>query len=116
MNPLVSRSATVYRRLVRLYPNELRRRWEREIGDTFALQIADALRERQWTAMIAIWYYALVELLLIALVERLARGTLALVLAALTGASAVFYGLLWALANPLTLKTLYHHGLAKFGG
>ncbi|MGA2195333.1 MAG: hypothetical protein ABSH40_08690 [Bryobacteraceae bacterium] len=116
MTSLISLSAKVYRLLTLLYPDEIRRRWEAEMADTFALQIADALHEKRWTAMIAAWYYALAELLFIAVPRRLTRAALVIPVAALASAGAIFFGLLWALQNPLTLSAFYHHTFAKLGG
>jgi hypothetical protein len=116
MSSLVSFSTILYRLMARLYPEEIRRRWEPEMADTFALQIADALRQDRWTGVIAVWYYALAELFLIALPRQLARAALLVPVAALAGAGAVFYGLVWALQNSLTLGRLYHHAFTKLGG
>ena len=74
MNSVITLSVQLYRLLARLYPDEIRRRWEPEMADTFALQLGDALRERRWTAVIAIWYYALAELFQIALPLQLTRA------------------------------------------
>lgn len=116
MNSLVSVSAIVHRLLARLYPSEMRRRWEPEMADTFALQLADALREQRWTAALTTWYYAFAELFLIALPLQIVRATVVIPVAALAGAGAIFYGLLWALMNSLALSALYHHALGKLGG
>jgi hypothetical protein len=116
MSWLVSRSTTIYRLLARLYPDEMRRRWEPEMADTFALQLADAVREERWSGVIATWYCALAELFQIALPSRLARAALVVPMAALAGAGAIFYGLAWALQNSQVLEALYHHAFARLGG
>jgi hypothetical protein len=116
MNSVITLSAKFYRLLARLYPDEIRRRWEPEMADTFALQLADAWRERGWPAVIATWYYALAELFQIALPLQLTRAALVIPVAALAGAGAMFFGLIWALQNPLTLSALYHHTFGKLGG
>jgi hypothetical protein len=116
MKPLVSISVKVYRLAIRLFPDEIRWRWEPEMADTFALQLVDALREARWSAIAGVWYYAAVELFSIALPARLARAAMLVPMAALAGAGAIFYGLLWVLQNPLTLNRLYHHTILRFGG
>ena len=116
MNSAITVSAKLYRLLARLYPGEIRRRWEPEMADTFALQLADAWRAEGWTAVIATWYYALAELFHIALPRQVARAALVVPVAALAGAGAIFFGLVWALLNPLKLNALYHHTFGKLGG
>jgi hypothetical protein len=116
MNAAVSRSARVYSLLARLYPDEMRRRWEQEMADTFGLQLADALRDERWTSVIAVWYYALADVVLIALPLQLGRAALVIPVAAVTGASVILWGLVWALENSLTLSALYHHAFGKLGG
>lgn len=116
MNTLVPLSVTLYRLLARLYPDEIRSRWEPEMADTFALQLEDAVRQRRWSAVLAAWYYALAELFLIALPMRLARAPVLIPAAGLAGAGAVLYALVWALQNSLELNRLYHHAVATIGG
>jgi hypothetical protein len=86
------------------------------MADTFALQLADALREERWTSVIATWYYALADLVLIALPLQLGRSALVIPVAAVTSAGVIFFGLVWALQNSLALSALYHHAFAKLGG
>jgi hypothetical protein len=116
MNPLMLLNVRLYCLLARLYPDEIRRRWEPEMADTFALQLVEALRKKQWTAVIAIWYYAVAELFLIAVPLRITQAALLVPLTALVSAGAMFYGLFWVLLNSLTLRTLYHHTIARLGG
>ena len=116
MNSVVSLSAKLYCLLARLYPDEIRRRWEQEMAETFALQLADAMREERWTSVIATWYYALADLVLIALPLQLGRAALVIPVAAVTGAGVIIFGLIWALQNSLALSALYHHAFAKLGG
>ena len=116
MNSVVSCSAKLYCLLARLYPDEIRRRWEQEMTDTFALQLADALREQRWTSVIVTWYYALADLVLIALPLQLGRAALVIPVAAVTGAGVILFGLVWALQNSLALNALYHRAFAKLCG
>jgi hypothetical protein len=116
MNSVVSLSAKLYSLLARLYPDEIRRRWEPEMADTFALQLADALREKRWTSLIATWYCALADLVLIALPLQLGRAALVIPVAAVTAAGVILFGLVWALQNSLALSALYHHAFGKLGG
>ena len=116
MNTPMPVSVRLYRALTYLYPLEIRDRWESEMADTFALQMADARRSGRRSTVAAVWYYALAELLQIALPRRLARATLVIPVSALTAAGALMFGFMWALLNSLTLKAIFHHTFAKFGG
>jgi hypothetical protein len=79
-------SAAIYRLLLRLYPEEIRRSWEEEMVETFALQL------------------------------QLAREGMAIPIVSLASSGAVFFGLTWALGNSLALRLLYHRLLDKLGG
>jgi len=116
MKSLILLNTRLYRILAMAYPEEFRRRWEPEMADTFELLLADAIREKRWTAVAGAWYTAGAELLLIAVPLHIARLTLAVPLAAVAGAGAMFYGLLWALQNSLALRALYHHAITQLGG
>jgi hypothetical protein len=116
MNSVMFVSTRLYRILTLAYPEEFRRRWEPEMADTFELLLAAAVRERRWAAISGAWYTAAAELLLIAVPLRLARVTLIVPLAAVAGAGAMFYGLVWALQNSLALRALYHHAITQLGG
>jgi hypothetical protein len=95
-------STAIYRWLLRLYPREFRRRWEEEMLDTFALQLADGW----WDA----WSCAIAELL------PASRECLAIPVVSLVGTGTLFIGLLWALGNPFALVSLYHRLLESLGG
>jgi hypothetical protein len=101
-------SAAIYRLLLRLYPEEIRRRWEEEMVETFALQLADGW----WDA----WCCAVGEIFQIALPLQLAREGMAIPIVSLASSGAVFFGLTWALGNSLALRLLYHRLLDKLGG
>jgi hypothetical protein len=116
MNPVVSLSTKLYRLLARLYPDDIRRRWEPEMADTFALQLSDAVSAEQWSSVLAAWYYALADLVVIALPLQLARTALIVSVTAVAGAGAMFCGLVWALGNSLVLRDLYHQMLGRLGG
>lgn len=95
-------SAAIYRLLLRLYPREFRQRWEEEMVDTFALQLADGWFDA--------WSCALAELL------PAAREGLAIPIVSLAGSGTILFGLTWALVNPTVLVSLYHRLLQKLGG
>ncbi|HWC95474.1 MAG TPA: hypothetical protein VG456_01960 [Candidatus Sulfopaludibacter sp.] len=116
MSALISCATKLYRALTYLYPAEFRRRWKEELTDTFALQITDSFREDRWTNAIATCCHAFAELILTGLPLQLTRVALVLPLAAVAGAGAIFYGLVWALQNSLALRALYHHAVGKLGG
>jgi hypothetical protein len=109
-------STRLYRILTLAYPEEFRRRWEPEMADTFELLLTAAIREKRWTAVAGAWYTVATELLLIAAPLQLANLTLIVPLAAVAGAGAMFYGLVWALQNSLALRALYHHAITQLGG
>jgi hypothetical protein len=77
-------SAAIYRLLLRLYPEEIRRRWEEEMVETFALQLADGW----WDA----WCCAVGEIFQIALPLQLAREGMAIPIVSLASSGAVFFG------------------------
>jgi hypothetical protein len=116
MNLFIRFSAALYGWLARLYPDEIRRRWEAEMTDTFALQLAEAWREPGWTGVIATWYYALAELFAIALPRQLLRAGLLVPVGALTAAGVIFYGLAWALQNSLALNRIFYRAFGKLWG
>ena len=101
-------SAAIYRLLLRLYPEEIRRRWEEEMVETFALQLADGW----WDA----WSCAVGEIFQIALPLQAAREGMAIPIVSLASTGALFFGLTWALGNSFALLSLYHRLVDKFGG
>lgn len=109
-------SPAIYRLLLRLYPGEIRRRWEEEMAETFELQLADAWREDRWLGMVEIWFYAVAEIFRIALPRRIARENLVIPIVSLASSGAIFFGLIWALGNSLALLSLYDRWLGKCGG
>lgn len=114
MKPATVTVFQIYRILLRLYPNEIRRRWEREITDTFALQLADAWQEAGWGGVLEVWFCAVAELFQIALPLQAARLVIPVV--SLAGSFAILFGLTWTLENSLVLRALYRHLIAKLGG
>ena len=116
MNPATDTVLQIYRILLRLYPSEIRRRWEPEITDTFALQLADAWREAGWGGVVQVWFRAVAELFQIALPLQVARAALVIPVVSLAGSCAILFGLTWTLQNPLVLHAMYRHLVAKLGG
>jgi len=116
MKPATVTALQIYRILLRLYPNQIRRRWEREITDTFALQLADAWQEAGWGGVMQVWFCAVAELFQIALPLQAARAALVIPVVSLAGSYAILFGLTWTLENSLALRALYRHLVAKLGG
>jgi hypothetical protein len=109
-------SAALYRLLLRLYPVDIRRRWEAEMAETFALQLADAWQDARWRGAFAVWRCALAEIFQVALPAQAAREGVVIPIVSLAGSGTLFFGLIWALGNSLALLSLYHRLLAKLGG
>lgn len=101
-------STAIYRLLLRLYPSEIRRRWEEEMVETFALQLADGPVEA--------WFRTVMELFQIAFPRWAAEKRLMIPLLSGAASGTLFFGLFWALGNSLRLLSLYHHVLVKLGG
>jgi hypothetical protein len=116
MKPAIGPVLETYRILLRLYPGEIRRRWEREMMETFALQLGDAWQEGGWGGVLQVWCCAVAELFQIALPLQVARAALLIPIVSLAGSSAIFFGLTWALENSLVLRGLYRHLITKLGG
>jgi hypothetical protein len=95
-------NAAIYRLLLRLYPVEFRRRWEEEMVYTFELQLAENWLEA--------WTCALSEL------APISGEELAIPVVSVAGAATLFFGLIWALANGMALRSLYIQLVAKLGG
>ncbi len=108
MNSVATLSGKVYGLLTRLYPAEFRSRWEAELADTFAQEVADAGRRDGWRGVVAAWFWALAEVPGIVLTPRIAGGAVVVPVTATFGAGAVFYGMMWALGNSQALRALYH--------
>jgi hypothetical protein len=113
MSLLVRYSCRAYAALLALYPPDLRRRFGSEMADTFAQQVLDAWERRRLSGLIGVWTLALPEFVSIALPRQVLRPGLAIPVASLIGASAIFISLVWALQHPLMLTAWYHH---VFGG
>jgi len=113
---VIGLSNTMYGLLLRLYPAEIRRRWEREMAETFALQVDDAWQERGFVAVPRIWYRALAEVFQIALPLQIANAAVLVPVVSLAGATAIFLSLIWALENSLALNALVRSLSHKFGG
>jgi hypothetical protein len=109
-------SLAIYRLLLRLYPAHIRRRWEEEMTETFALQLDDAWREARWLGVLDVWFQAVTEIFRIALPLQISRENLVIPIVSLAGSATIFSGLIWALGNSLALLSLYHRWLERFGG
>ena len=116
MKPAIFKPLKIYRILLRLYPHEIRRRWEPEMVETLALQLAEAREEAGWGGALQVWYCAAVELFQIALPLQVARAAVVIPVVSLICSSAIFFGLTWALENSLVLRGVYRHLVAKLGG
>jgi len=116
MNCVLRLSVALYRTLVRLYPAEFRQRWGAEMVDTFGMQIHDAAAEGGWTAVIGTWSSAVAEFLRIALPLQLTRTSVVVPVVSLAVSSAVFFGEIWVLENPLALRAAWRHLVTQFGG
>ena len=116
MKPPIVTVLEIYRLLLRLYPGEIRRRWEREIMETFALMLVDARQEAGWGGVLQVWFCAVAELFQIALPLQVARAAVLIPVVSLAGSGAILFGLTWALENSLVLRGLYRHLVAKLGG
>lgn len=101
-------STALYRLLLRFYPSEIRRRWEQEMVETFALQLSDG-----W---VDAWFHAVMELFQIALPRRATEKGVMIPLFSAAASGTLFFSLFWALGNSIRLLALYHHMLAKLGG
>ena len=67
MNELLVRSAWLYEKLLLLYPEELRREFGAEMALAFSDDLASAWGDARLTGVIQIWWYALREVLTVAL-------------------------------------------------
>jgi len=67
MNQLLLRSVWFYQRLLVLYPQELRREFGNEMTLAFADDLESAWGDARWAGVMQIWWYALRELLTVAL-------------------------------------------------
>ena len=95
-------SVRIYRLLLRLYPREFRLRWEGEMLETFALQVAHGQLDA--------WRSVLPELLLAT------RHGLAIPVVSLAGSGVILFSLTWALGNSIVLLHLFHRLMVKLGG
>jgi hypothetical protein len=111
---MIRLSDRLYAMLLRLYPAEIRQRWEAEMAETFTLQLADAWQGRGLPAVTRVWYLALAEVFQIALPLQLARSAVPMI--SLAGTSAIFFSLIWALQNSLALNAMVRSLFHKFGG
>ena len=116
MNPAIVAVLAIYRVLLRLYPNDMRRRWEPEMMDTLALQLDDAWQETGWSGAMHAWFRAVAELFQIALPLQVTRAALVIPVVSLASSWAVLLGLTWTLENSLVLREMYRHLVAKLGG
>ena len=102
-------SVAIYRLLLGLLPPALRR-WQFDMEEVFALQLADAWAEAGLTGAGRVWWCAIAELLTLAVPRAL------LPVASLAGTGVIFFGLVWALGNSIVLSAICHRLLAKLGG
>lgn len=116
MTRVAEMSSCVYAVLLRLYPPEIRQRWELEMEETFALQVDDAWQERGFGGVTRVWYGGLAELLQIALPLQVIRPAVVVPMVSIAGNAALFWSLTWALQNSLALNALGRSLFHKFGG
>jgi hypothetical protein len=102
--------------LLRLYPPEIRQRWEYEMAETFALLVEDTWRERGIAGVTRIWYRGLAELFQVALRLQVVRPVVVVPVISIAGNTAIFWSLIWGLQNSLALNALGRSLLHKFGG
>jgi hypothetical protein len=116
MNRVAALSNRAYVILLRLYPAEIRQRWEHEMAETFAFLVEDTWHERGIAGVARIWYRGLAELFQIALPLHVVRPTVVVPVISIAGNTAIFWSLIWALQNSLALKALGRSLLHNFGG
>src|SRR5689334_23545795 len=114
MNCVAGLSNRAYVILLRLYPPEIRQRWEHEMAETFAFLVEDTWQERGIAGVTRIWYRELAELFQIALPLQVVRPTVVAPVISIASNMAIFWGLIWALQNSLALKALGRSLLHKF--
>ena len=88
MERIIHASVWVYQRLLLVYPRELRARFSTDMAEVFEDQLHDASAQRGAAGIVALWRYALVEFVTVAVPERLKpnliiAGGLSLVLSSL---------------------------------
>ena len=101
-------SIRIYRLLLRLYPRDLRGKWEEEIVEAFEAQLGDG-----W---LNAWSCAIMELFQVALPLRTTDKTLVIPLVSVVANGMLFFGLIWALGNSMKMLAAYHKLLATLGG
>ncbi len=100
-------SKVVYRWLLRLYPVEVRMRWEGDMVDVFERQLSES-----W---VDAWSCAVAELFQVGLPLWAARDIIALSFISSSVSAVLLFGLIWALGNSVRLLEISHHLFAKFG-
>jgi hypothetical protein len=104
-------SGAIYRMLVRLGPVELRR-WELEMADVLAMQLADARHEHGRIGVLAVWWRAVAEMIGL----MLAGPSVVIPVVSVASTGAIFAGLTWALENSLAMLHAYRHVADKLCG
>lgn len=98
MNEILCRSVRIYQKLLALYPEDLRREFGHEMVLAFADDLAQAWGDARWAGIIQIWWYAIRELLTVALPGQMSNPyilspALAFLFAALTETAFVCLGI-----------------------
>ncbi len=101
-------STWIYRLLLRLYPRDLRGRWEEEMVDAFEAQLSDG-----W---LNAWSCAVIELFQVAIPLRTTDKAVVIPLVSVVANGMLFFGLTWALGNSMKMLAAYHKLLARLGG
>ena len=91
---------------LRCYPASLTKAFGADMSEAFRQQTLDAWEEGQWILLLRVLYCAIAELFTEAIPARAASPEAIAGAGSLVCTSAVFWGLLWALRNPLAVKAL----------
>lgn len=90
-------SLFVYRLLIFAYPGELRRDFGADMLTVFGRQLRDAWSEERIAGIAALWVCALLEVMTVALPQRLRSTIVVASVLSLVSTSAIYLALLWAL-------------------
>ncbi len=100
-------SKLVYRWLLRVYPAQVRIRWEEDMVELFERQLNES-----W---VDAWSCAVAEIFQVALPLSAARDVIALSFISSSVSAVLLFGLIWALGNSVRLLQISHDLFAKFG-
>jgi hypothetical protein len=98
MPGVVRISHCLYRRLLILYPHELRSRFGSEMSDVFRQQSGDAWARGGLRALLHVWSLALVELLTLALPARVCSAGVIVPVLSATSSLVLFLLFLWGIS------------------